>query len=307
MYLWEISSKDTITQELIREMVKKSTVLEFAKFYPVTGNADSPRKAASASGGDFRALDNDYTGVTASPDFGTVNLKIFGDKIKVDIAHERRGQDVDSVRTLEMINFVQNMAKQFQYYFFKGDSNVDSKQFDGIAKLVDSGQVITAGTNGLEVVTGNDNTAKQAQQKFLELLDQLIESVDGGAEVIYMDSLVLSRLTSIAREYIRYEVNEFGKKIPLYNEVPIRSAGYDKDGNRVLSHDETVGSSTNCTSIYAVRFGARADVTIATNVGLEHKDLGVVENFYVDMIEMDVCPVVLNTKALARLKGIIIP
>lgn len=94
--------------------------------------------------------------------------------------------------------------------------------------------------------------------------------------------------------------------VKYFNGVPVVPAGYDRFGDRIIGHAETVGNASTCTSVYAVRFGERADLSIATNTGLEVVDLGLVGNFYTHRVEFDAAPVLLNNKAAARLEGIII-
>lgn len=305
MKLNQISSRDTVTQQVVALMMTKSPVLEFAEFYSITGNADYTRKAATASGGKFRALDSDYPDNKITPQFENPTLKILGDKVQVDRAHERRGNDVASVRARELLNFAGYLGLQFTHFFFNGQES--ATEFAGLKEIMPSGQIISSGTNGLSVPLGNSDTAKSAQQKFLELIDRLIHKVSGGAQVLYMNSYVLSRLTTIAREFIRWEKNDFGMLIPYFNGVPLRDAGYDKDGNDVIPQTETVGTSTDCSSIYAVRFGEAADLSIATNVGVEVKDLGLVGVHYTHSVEFDADPALLNDKAIAKLEGIRIP
>lgn len=305
MKLQQISANDTLTQQVVAQMISRATVLEFAEFYPIVGNADYARKAATASGGQFRALDSDYASNVVTPAYANPTLKILGDKVQVDRAHERRGLDVASVRARELMSFASNLGKQFQYYFFNG--TVSSTQFNGLKAIVPSGQKITAATNGISVTLGNDNTAKTAQQNFLELINQLIQKVDGGAQALFMNAKALSRLTTIAREFIQWQPNTFGQLIPYYNGVPIRDAGYDKTGALVIPQNETVGTSTDCTSIYAVRFGEGADLSIATNVGVEVKDLGLVGVHYTHSVEFDADLVLLNDLSVARLEGIRLP
>jgi hypothetical protein len=304
MLIRQISAQDTITQQVVAAMISRSTVLEFAEFYKMVGNADLRKKEATATGGQFRGVNDNYGNNIAEPSYATINLKIFGDQVQVDRAYERRGWDIPSERARQLIAFAKNLGKNFQKYFFDGDSASDAKQWDGLKKLIPNDQVITAAANGFEVVLGNSDTAKKAQQQFLELMNELITKVDGGAQVLFMNNSVLSRLTTIAREFIQYNVNEFGQQIAYYNGIPVRTAGYDASGADILGLNETQGTANDCTSIYAVRFGEASDLTIATNVGVEVKDLGLVGNFYVHSVEFDACPVVLNNKAVARLKGI---
>ena len=304
MRLRQISKKDVLTQRVVSVMTQYAPILMMAEFYAMVGNADSPRKSATATGGQFRALDNDYADNQVTPQFADVALKIFGDKVQVDVAHERRGGDIASVRLTELDNFSKNLGKEFQNQFVNGDSST-ATNFDGIKKLVPSGQKITPASDGIEVPLGNDTTSKKKQQVFLEQLFTLLEKIDGGAQLLLMDSKTLSRLNSIAREFIRYERDaDFGIRIGYFNEVPIILSGYAKDGSLVIGHDETVGTSEDCTSIYAMRFGERSDLTIATNIGVEVADLGKVGSHYVHTVELDAAPALLNTKALARLEGI---
>lgn len=304
MRLQQISKKDVLTQRVVSIMTKYATLLMFAEFYAMVGNADNPRKSATATGGQFRALDDDYADNKVTPQFANVALKIFGDKVQVDVAHERRSQDIPSVRLTELDNFSKNLGKEFQNQLTNGDSGT-ATDFDGIKKLVPATQKITPADDGIEVPMGNDSTSKKKQQVFLEFLFSLLEKVDGGAQLLYMDSKTLSRLNSIARGYIRYERDkDFGIRIGYFNEVPIILSGYAKDGSLVIGHNETVGNSTDCTSIYAMRFGERSDLTIATNIGVEVTDLGKVGSHYVHTVELDAAPSLLNDKALARLEGI---
>lgn len=305
MKLQQISANDTLTQQVVSQMISRATVLEFAEFYPMVGNADYTRKAASASGGQFRALDTDYPSNIISPAFANLVLRILGDKVQVDRAHERRGLDIASVRARELLNFGQNLGKQFQKFFFNGSGS--GNEFTGLKLLVPAGQKITPAANGISVTLGNDNTAKTAQQTFLEQLNTLIQKVDAGAQVLFMNARALSRLTTIAREFITWQPNTFGTMIPYYNGIPLRDAGYDKDGNLIIPQNETVGTSTDCTSIYAVRFGEASDLSIATNIGVEVKDLGLVGVHYIHSVEFDAVPVLLNDLAVARLEGIRLP
>ncbi len=307
MKLNQISASDEVTQTVVDKMMERGSVLQFAEFYSMSGNAEYARQAASASGGAFRQLDADYSANITSPVYSNPALRILGDLVQVDQAHERRGLDVNSVRAAELLHFAANLGKQFQSHFFNGDSANYGEQFDGMKVLTGQSQTIVAATNGLSIDTGNSDTAKTKQQKFLELIDILIESVEGGAEVLYMDGKTLSRLSSIAREYLTIGKDSFGNPVRYYNGVAVQSAGYDKNGSRILAHTEVTGSAANTTSIYALRFGERADLSIATNIGLEVRDLGIVGAFYTHKVEIDAAPVLLNEKAAARLSGLIIP
>lgn len=304
MKIQQISANDTLTQQVVTAMLSRASALEFAEFYQMTGNAEYRKKAATASGGQFRGLDADYGPNIVAPLYANPALKILGDKVQVDRAYERRGIDVASERARQLMQFARNLGRQFQKFLFNGDTDVHANQFDGLKKIIPAGQKLTTAANGLAVTLGNTDAAKAAQQKFLEHINHLIGHVDGGAEVLFMNNGTLSRLTTIAREFLQWQPDHFGHLIPYYNGIPIRDAGYDNTGGLVLSQAETVGTSSDCSSIYAVRFGEAADLGAATNIGVEVKDLGLVGVHYTHSVEFDATLILLNDRAVARLEGV---
>jgi hypothetical protein len=298
-------NSNPLSLQVALAMMAAAPLLSIAEFYPIVGNAEYRRKAAAASGGEFRSLDGDFGDNSITPAYANPALKIFGDKIQVDKAHERRGMDVNSVRAAELAAFARNFGKNFQNYLVNG-AVATTGQFSGIKELVVADQKITAATNGLSVTNGNSDTAKTSQQKLIQLIDQLIVSIDGGAQFLLMDALTLSRLTSIARELVVTAPNEFGVLIRTFAGIPMINAGFTSAGVRVIGHAETCGTGTTCTSIYAGRFGEMSDLSIATNVGVDVVDKGLVGVFYEHHVDLDAAPVLLNDKALGRLEGIIL-
>lgn len=296
---------DQLTTTVLNAMLERSNILrEVAEFYPIVGNADYKRKSSAASGGKFRTINNDYANNQVDPTFANPILVIFGDKVQVDRAHERRGSDIASVRAADLLQFARDLGKEFQNFFFNGNKSLDAKEFNGLKIIVPEAQIITPEADGLILQLGNDNAAKTAQQKFLECLDALVGSVDGGAQFLSMDSDTLSRLTRIAEGMISTKLDSFGRPIQFYNDIPLLISGSDKAGNKIIGHEETCGDSTDCTSIYAARFGESADLSFATNVGLEVKDLGLVGVHYTHSVDFDLDLTLLNDKAVARLQGL---
>lgn len=304
MKLNRISAQDDLTQSVVNRMMATSPVLADAEFYRIKGNAEYLRKAATATGGDFRALNSPPAENKVNPDFVLVPLKIYSGQVEVDKANKRRGDDIDSERARQLFVFGENMAKNFTAEFFK--SSVSSSAFDGLAALVPEAQKLTPSENGFEVVAGNDNTAKKSKEKFLEEMRKL-RALVGGATAYYMNMYVLNRLTTIAADYIKWEKNEFGVVVPFFDGIPLRDVGNDAEENMVLPNTEVCGSSANTSSVYAVRWGDKKDLTMATSTGVEVADLGLVDPHYKHSVDFDAVPVLQRDKAVAQLKGVIIP
>ena len=304
MLLGQISASDAVTQQVVTAMVSKASVLRKAQFYKMVGSAEYRRTKATATGGKTRAIGNAYAANPQAPSFANPALKIMGDRIQVDRAYERRGGDIASERALQLLSFAEDLGRKFQDLFFNGDSAGDVTQFDGIVKLMPAAQVITPNANGIAVNLGNSDSAKASQQKIIELLQLLIKKIDGGAEALYMNGITWSRLSTIAASLITWEKNEFGMLIPYFAGVEIVDVGYNQAGTDIITNSETCGNSNDCTSIYAARFGEAVDLSLLTNLGVEVKDLGLVENNYEHSVEMDTAIALLNNRSIARLEGI---
>ncbi|MBI5726922.1 MAG: hypothetical protein HY965_03650, partial [Ignavibacteriales bacterium] len=76
MRLNHITQNDELSAVVTQKMMESSTALQFAEFYRMVGNAEYARKAASASGGHFRMINDNYPDNISSPDFSYVSLKI---------------------------------------------------------------------------------------------------------------------------------------------------------------------------------------------------------------------------------------
>lgn len=288
----------------VAEFISSWPLAPYAEFYTFTGNADAPRQDyGEFNAGDTRTTSTDYTPKEKAPQFASVSLKIYGDKVQTDIAYERRGGDIGSQRVTDLRRFAQSLGRYFMDATINHDNALDSKQITGLkAQAAALSRVVPWGTNGtvLEAST---------LKSFLELLDEQILSIPGGPTCIIANGKFISRLTNLARDYVRVEAapDVFGRQqlVTVYNEIPIVNAGFKANRTGlVIGNNETVGTSNDCTSIYLVRFGEQQDVTFATNVGLDVQDLGLVGTKYVTLVEFDVDLVVLNPNALVRIEGI---
>ncbi len=288
-------------------METEAPILKYVEFYSMTGNADKITSPATVAGGSSRGLNDDYTPVVTSVADVDLSLRIMGDKIQTDQALSRRGFTIQDERVRQLESFAKGLGRYFTDQMVNGTG--DDSEITGLTALITGTQRIKYGGNNGETVTlGNSDTAKSKQQKFLEALDNLILAITGGAQLVLMNSYWLARIKAIAREYVSISTIEaFGVKseILMYNNVPILNSGYAKDNSSlVIPITETLGSSTDCSSIYALRFGEKENLTFATNKGLQVKNLGLVGVHYTTSVEMDVEQCLVDVKAAARLEGL---
>jgi len=295
----------------VSEFISQFPLANYLQFYSITGNADTPRKVdANLSAGDTRTIGTDYTAKSNTPGFGAIALKIYGDKVKTDIAYVRRGIDIGSQRALDLSNFSRSLGRYFMNAIINDE--LSAEKFSGLKEQATalSRKEVYSAPNGGSFPSGNGNTEVKAQMAFLEWLDSQIEDIMGGPQVILANGAFIARLESVGKNFVQtntaqdiYGVNQVVKS---YKGIPLINAGFQANATGlVIPSSETEGTSTNaCTSVYLLRFGEMQDVTFATNVGLDVKDLGLVGTEYITMVEFDVDMAVLNDKAFKRLAGI---
>ncbi len=128
----------------------------------------------------------------------------------------------------------------FEDTFINGNATTNPKSYDGVDRLTDAGQTISMGTNGATLT--------------LAKLDELIDLIKGGKPDLLITSKRTRRtLNSLARtsgSFLETDRNEFGQMVQFYNGIPVGVSDY-------ISDAQTVGTSNDCSTIYAIQFGRR--------------------------------------------------
>ncbi len=313
MRLWQLPGQDNqgqnsqvLRQFVIESMRAESELLNYAEFYTMQGNSDSPLEAIDIAGGATRSANSDYSAVQGTPAYASVTLKILGGKVQTDLAFERRGISIANERERQLRSFSKSLARFFTDQIINGSGTGNNVK--GIATQLPAGRKFVFDTaNGGQFPAGNSSTDRKQQAKFLEFLDEHVEEVN--PTCIVANYKFIARLKSVAREFVTYTTiqNALGEEVRItqYAGIPLVNAGWNKDRSAlVIPNDETEGTSNDCTSVYLVRFGEREDVSLATNVGLVVKDLGLVGVHYTTLVDLDTNVVILNDYAVARLAGI---
>jgi len=308
--LAEISASDRLSQLAVSTMISERPIIGQFEFYPHPGNSDNPRKQSGASGGGYRSVNSDWADNEVNPDFANMILAILGDKVETDVAHERRGFDIASVRASDLRQFARDLAKFIVDQHVNGGGQGSSPpQLNGLQSLLpmNDSQAIYAEDNStaLTLQAGNADSTVSAHQKLKVKLHELIESIDGGAEWIMMSNRLKALITSVFESNVERTADEFGNEFPTFNGVPLLKADKAPDGSEVIAQDEQPGSITTDTqSIYAGRYGEKADLAMSTNVGVEVIDRGQEDSQWVYNVELDAQQKRLNDEAVGRLAGI---
>lgn len=296
----------TVVETFVIE--EDSNILDRIPFLEVTGNAYAYNEEATLPGVEFRAVNAGYTESTGTVNPKTEKLVILGGDADVDVFIQKTRSNLADQRATQLRMKVKAATYKFNDTFINGDTAVDANSFDGLKKRLTGAQVVTAGENGLPVVGESDND----RYVFFEKLDELIASVVGGVDALYMNKMILARIKSAARRIGKYETSrdQFGKKIDTYDGIPLIDIGTKADGTLILPQTETQGTSNVTSSVYAVRYGQdegdRAVTGLINEDGIDVKDLGELQEkpVFRHRIEMFAGLAVFGPGA-ARLKGVL--
>lgn len=309
----QIGYGNDLTAKMIPVVLSKSVLLaNYIEFFQKPGSAVSVRKQGTSDSiaGKSRALGEGYAETKFSPSYDTAARKFIGDQVKIDIALERMGFDLASEFESNLMRHMKNFPGIFHHQLINGDPDSNAKQFAGLKVLATANRTIKGGDNGLELLQGNDNTAKKAQQTFLEKLDELIALCEGNNKVLILNARTLARLNSIARDYITIQKNEFGVPIAFYNHVPLINPGDYQTApdtySPIIGFDETVGTAADkCASIYCASFEEEDGVSFATtDGGFAVYDLKQVDTWWKTTYELIADSVLVRPSALSVLKGL---
>lgn len=274
---------------VIETFASTSPVLERIPFMDVAGNAYSFNREQSLPGIAFRDYNETYTESTGVVQQSTEVLKIFGGTAKVDRALVKTQGNLNDLRAMQTNMKAKAAALDWTKNFFKGDVASDPKGFDGLEKRLTGAQVLDATAAAM---TLND-------------VDKLIDAVQGGPDVLFMNKTTRRTVNALRRaagQATEVVSDAFGRQIDAYANIPIGIIEDDASGNPILGFDE--GSGNDTTSIYAVRFGVSEWVSGLQCGALEVIDQGLIDVWYQTLIEWICSFTIFHPKAAARLQGV---
>jgi len=232
-------TNDLLLRGVIETIVKESSVLLMLPFMEVTGTALTYNREATMPAASFYDVGDTWTEATPTFTQVTVPLKILGGDADVDNFLQQTYADPNDLEAVVLESRAKAVAHKFSETFYVGDSSSDPKSFDGLRTLVPAAQTIAAGANGGALT--------------LDLMDQLIDLVKPGKpDALLMSKRSRRKLSSLRRasgNLLETDVDQFGRRALYYDGIPILVDDFQPD-------NETLGSGTNLSSIYAVKFGS---------------------------------------------------
>ena len=283
-------SNDTLLQGVIETIIYESPVLQALPFIEIVGNGLTYNQENAAATAAFYDVGDTWAESTPTFTQLTANLKILGGDADVDNFLAKTRSNIQDLEAAIVQLKAKAVQQKFDDIFISGDTSSDAKAFDGIDKLSVSGQTVSMGTNGATLT--------------LDKLDELIDKVKAGKpSILLMSRRSRRKLNSLSRGtgsgILETDRNQFGQMVQFYSGIPIGV-------NDWIPDNKTVGSSTDCSTIYGVQFGEGAVAGLTSPGGLQVERVGSLETKDATRtrVKWYVSLAAFNSLKLAKLTGV---
>jgi HK97 family phage major capsid protein len=253
-------TQDLVLRGVIETVVKDSSILQVLPFMEVVGSGVTYNREKTMPAAAFYDPGDTWTEATPTFDQITAGLKIIGGDADVDNFLQQTYANPNDLEATVIESRAKSVAHKFSDALYNGDSVVDAKSFDGLAKAVPGSQTKTAGANGAALD--------------LDMVDELIDRVKPGRpDALLMHKRTRRKLSSLRRSsgaVLETSVLAFGQHVVMYDGIPILVDDF-------IPINETQGTSgAVCSSIYAVKFGPEGVMGLE-NGGIQVEEVGELE------------------------------
>ncbi len=282
-------SQDMLLKGVVETIIEESAVLRYLPFVQVVGNSLRYNQEATAGTVDFYEVGDTWTESAMTVTEVSTKLAILGGDADVDAFLQQTYSDPNDLRALVVSAKSKSLANKFSDTFFNGDSAANAKQFDGVKKLSAGTRTMNKGANGGPLD--------------LDHLDELIDMIKPGTpHVLFTSRRTRRQLSALRRasgSVLETTTDMFGRRVLSYDGIPVEVDDHIPD-------NETLGTSTDCSSIYAVQFGFQTGLCGLENGGIQVQPLGALETKDAWRTRIKwYCGLALFRKtALARLEGV---
>lgn len=250
-------SNDVILQGVIETILHDRPMLAMLPFIPITGNGLTYNQESTAPTAAFYAVGDTWAESTPTTTQTTATLSIIGGDSDIDYYLARTRGNIQDLEAAYLQMKARAVADALEDAIINGQASgaatpdtgfvTTTKAFDGLAKLI-PGDATGGATTVSQAVTMGTNGATVSLAKMDELIDMVL---GGRPDVLLMHRRTRRALNVLSRNSgnpIEQSMNQFGQFVSMYNGIPI--AVSDR-----ISITQTQGSNTDCSTVYAARFG----------------------------------------------------
>lgn len=291
-------SQNQLVAGIIENIITVNRMYEVLPFDGINGNALAYNRENVLGDVDVYGV-GDTIAAKAAATFTQVTstlTSIIGDAEVNGLIQVTRSEFNDQT-AVQIGSKAKSAGRQYQNMLINGTGS--NNQFTGLLNLVDSSQIVNAGTNG----------AALSFAQIDELMDRVLDK-DGQVDYLTMNARTIRSYNELLRGLGGASISEVvtlpsGATVPAYRGVPIFRNDY-------IPINQTQGTSTTCTTIFAGTLddGSRtqgiAGLTASEASGIQVVDVGESEtkDEHIWRIKWYSGLALFSLKGLAAVKGI---
>ena len=248
-------SNDVLLEGIVETITKESPILAQLPFIEIVGNGLTYNRESALPSIDFYDVGDPW--VESTPTFTqiTASLKIMGGDADVDNFLKATRSNIQDLETAIIEQKAKALRHAFEDKFIYGNSATVSKEFDGIAKLID---IYTASAY---VVPAADKTATGGTLT-LKDLDVLIDAVKGGLpDMILCSKRTRRKINDLIRTSGGLGIpnkDAFGTWATDWNGVAIYTSEAILDTHETSASVDTAGMDSTDSVAFAFQMGEGA-------------------------------------------------
>lgn len=262
-------SRNMVRKGVLEIIIKDSVILARLPFKDIVGNAYQYLQENTLGSASFYNPGDIWVEQTPTFTQKTAGLRIMGGDADVDNFLEATRSDITDIQSEIIEKKAKGVKHTFLDTFFYGDSAVNTKQFDGLHKLVTVPQTLHQGAGAVGAALSVSN------------LDALLDLVyDGPPDYWLMSKKMRTTLST----YIRKSGALQGMGGPAYSrknmewgDVPIAVEDFIVNTETISSAAYSAKTGGATTSIFLVRFGTD-DLCGLQHGGLVTNEIGQLES-----------------------------
>lgn len=245
---------------VIQGLLIRSRAMQIIPWAQMPALSISATRVATLPSNAFRKINDAYTESAGTREQLQETVYPIGGYTDVDVMLQRNPGAFVSEKADQLDMRLTSMSYTFNDYFINGSQATDPDGFTGIKTRIaslPSTQSIVAATNGLDVKASTAN-----QNTFVDLLDQLIQTIDNGGDVSgrlafwVNDSSILGISSTLRRLGLLDQSRDmFGRYVDAYKGIPFYDIGVKADQTtKIITNTEVTGASgAVCTSLYLTK------------------------------------------------------
>ncbi len=308
---------DPLRKSVLDTLIMEVNLLEVIPFETIGKLATTIVRYQDLPSFGYRKVNEAFVESTGHLEQKVESLALGGLDIDTDVVIARNANTIADARGLQQTMALKGAAYQFNWKFIAGDPSVDPEEFKGLRLRVDD--LFDEGFVDQKIVsndtdTGINNSAA-TRFNFLDDLNKLMYAIMGHTpDVLLMNKKMLLAVRSLLlREKLLDTTRDmFDRRVDMYMGARMVDIGVRADQlTEIILNTETIAGAplggTECSSIYAAKFGVGDAFWGLEMYPLEVRDLGELQTKPVFRTRVDwphgLADV--NPRAMGRLYGIV--